>query len=284
MKLFLLFSFLYLFQSSLIYCQVYSEKDVEICNSKFNLSENTHLKSKPIGDVIASIGKSFIGTDYKASTLEKEGAENLVINLTGLDCTTFLEYALVFSRLIKTDSITFNNFLSDLKFIRYRNGIINSYTSRLHYFSDWIYDNVKKKVVKDITKDLGGIPIKFQLSYMSGHPGQYKQLKENPVFIPTIKSQEDSINTRTYFYIPKNKVYSVEAKLKEGDLIAFTTSVKGLDIGHVGIAVKEKDGRIHLLHAPQPDTKVQITKYPLADYILSLNKDTGIIVLRALEH
>jgi hypothetical protein len=66
-------------------------------------------------------------------------------------------------------------------------------------------------------------------------------------------------------------------------MIAFTTSVKGLDVGHVGIVIKGKDGTMHLLHAPLPDTKVQITKDRLSDYILHLNKDTGIIVLRAFE-
>ena len=282
MKLFLFVSILFLSHAS-IFCQTYSERDVEICKSKFKLSESRNLKSKPIGNVIVSIGESFIGTDYKASTLEKEGGEELVVNLNGLDCTTFLENVLVFARLIKKDSTTFNNFLTDLTYIRYRHGIIKSYTSRLHYFSDWIFDNIKKNVVEDITKDLGGEAVKFQLSYMSGHPAQYIHLKENPSFIPVIQSQEDSINNRTYFYIPKNRVNSVEKKLKDGDLIAFTTSIKGLDIGHVGIAIKDKDGRIHLLHAPQPDAKVQITKYPLSDYILNSNKDTGIIVLRVLE-
>lgn len=282
MKFFFLISILYLAHYSLL-CQVYNNKDTEICKSKFKLAEDKHLKSKPIGDVIISIGESFIGTDYKASTLEKEGTEKLVINLTGLDCTTFIENVLAFARLIKKDSTNFGNFLKELTFIRYRKGVINSYTSRLNYFSDWIIDNVNKKVIKDVTENLGGVPVRFHLDYMTSHPSQYLQLRENPLFIPVIKVQEDSINARNFYYIPKNKVSSVETKLKNGDLVAFTTSVKGLDIGHVGIAFKDWDGRIHLLHAPQPGTKVQITQYPLSDYILNLKKDTGIIVLRALE-
>jgi hypothetical protein len=153
----------------------------------------------------------------------------------------------------------------------------------LHYFSDWIFDNVKKNVIRDITKSLGGVPVSFQINYMSSHPYLYINLLENPSFIPIIKNQEDSINTRTYFYIPKDKVKSVEEKLKDGDLIAFTSSVKGLDVNHVGFVIKQKDGIVHLLHAPQPNTKVQITQDNLSDYILKLNKDTGIIVLRALE-
>jgi len=282
MKLLLSFSIL-LFCQTVLLCQIYAERDIEICRAKFKLSESSNLKSKSIGDVIVKIGESFTGTDYKAHTLETEGVEKLVVDLTGLDCTTFLENVLAIALLIKKDSTTFENYVKELTYIRYRNGIINSYTSRLHYFSDWIFDNVKKNVIKDVTKNLGGVAVKFQLNFMSGHPAQYKHLKGNPAFISVIQTQENSINTRTYFYIPKYRVRSIEGKLRDGDLIAFTTSVKGLDIGHVGIVLKGKDGRIHLLHAPQSNTKVQITKDPLSDYILNLSKDTGIIVLRALE-
>ena len=282
MKLLLFVSILLFYQTFLL-CQVYTEGDVEICRAKFKIAESTNLKSKPIGEVIAIIGESFTGTDYKVSALEKEGEEKLVVDLTGLDCSTFLENVLVFARLIKKDSTAFDNYLKELTYIRYRNGIVNSYTSRLHYFSDWIFDNVKKNVIKDVTKNLGGVAIKFQINFMSSHAALYKHLKENPSFVPVIQTQEDSINTRTYFYIPKDKVSSIEGKLWDGDIIAFTTSVKGLDIGHVGIAIKGKDGRMHLLHAPQPNTKVHITKVPLSNYILNLKKLTGIIVLRALD-
>jgi hypothetical protein len=283
MKLFLFISLLYFCQTVQI-CQVYTKRDIEICREKFKLAESTNLKSKPIGDVIVRIGESFIGIDYKAHTLETDGVEKLVVNLTELDCTTFLENVLAFARLIKKDSTDFDNYLKELTYIRYRNGKINGYTSRLHYFSDWIFDNVKKDVIQDITKNLGGVPVKFQINFMSGHPSFYKQLKENSSFVSVIQTQEDSINGRNYFYIPKDKVKSVEQKLKDGDLIAFTTSVKGLDVGHVGIVVKGNDGSIHLLHAPQPNAKVEISKDQLSNYIFNVNKFTGIIVLRAVKN
>ena len=272
-----------LFLHIYLYPQIYSGKDKEICSSVFKYAASNNLKDESTGDVIAEVGKSFMGTEYKAATLEMEGKESLVVNLTGFDCTTFLENSIVFARLIKRDSTSFNSYLKELSLIRYRGGELSGYPSRLHYFSDWIFDNIHKKVISDVTKELGGIPIKFSVSFMSQHPLLYMHLKENPAFIPVIKSQEDSISQRTYFYIPKENVTLVEAKLHNGDIIAFTTSVKGLDIGHVGIAVREKDGRIHILHAPQPGTKVHITKEPLSEYIMNVKKHTGIIVLRAKE-
>jgi len=249
----------------------------------FKYAADKNLKSQPTGEIIAAVGKSFTGTEYKAATLEREGEEALIVNLKGLDCTTFLENTVVFTRLIKKDNMTFTNYLKELAFVRYRGGKLSGYPSRLHYFSDWIFDNIRKKVVFDVTKELGGIPIKFDVNFMSEHPSLYMHLKDNTAFIPVIKSQEDSISLRTYFYIPKENVPLVEAKLHNGDIIAFTTSIMGLDVGHVGIAVREEDGRIHLLHAPQPGTKVQITKDPLSEYIMNVKKHSGIIVLRAAE-
>ncbi len=263
--------------------QIFSGKDVHICKDKFQLAVEKNLENKPIGDVIVAIGKSFTGTDYEAHTLEKGKTESLVINLTGLDCTTFLENTLAFARLIKEKKNSFNDYEKELTKIRYRDGIINQYPSRLNYFSDWIYDNEKKGIVKNISKELGGIPVRFEVDFMSTHPGSYIELKEHPEFIPVIRSQEKEISGRTYYFIPKTDVVSVEDKIESGDLIAFTSAVKGLDINHVGIAVRMDDGKIHLLNAPNVGYKVQINKLPLVEYLQKEKKDTGIMVLRALE-
>ena len=282
MRIALLLSSIF-FLHSYLYPQVFTPKDSEICASVFKFAMDKNLRIKSASEIISTVGKNFIGTEYKAAALEREGEETLIVNLKGLDCTTFLENSIVFARLIKKNNTSFNDYLNELKFIRYRNGVINGYPSRLHYFSDWIFDNVQKNIVKDITKELGGIPIKFTVNFMSEHPLLYLHLKENPDFIPIIKSQEDSITRRIYFYIPKENVALVEAKLHDGDLIAFTTGIKGLDIGHVGIAIRENDGRIYILHAPQAGTKVHITKEPLSEYIMNVKKHSGIIVLRAVD-
>lgn len=263
--------------------QVFSEKDVEVCRSKFQLAADESLAAKPIGEVITAIGKSFIGTEYAAHTLEKGEKESLVINLTGLDCTTFLENCLVFARLIKMNDTTFEAYQKQLQFERYRDGKINEYPSRLHYFADWIYDAQKKGIVKDVSKELGGIPLKFNLDFMTTHPDYYAQLKNNPGFVPVIRKQEEEINKRRYYYIPKNSVARVENKIHTGDLIAITSNVKGLDINHVGIAVRQNDSRIHFMHAPDVGYKVQITEEPLSSYLMKFKKDTGIMVVRALE-
>ena len=278
----IVFLSLFIFLSK-INSQVFSEKDVEICNSKFTLAVDKSMSEKPINEVVIEIGKSFLKTDYVANTLEKEGNEQLVINLTGLDCTTFLETSLTFARCIKKDKTSFEDYQNELTFIRYRDGKLDKYPSRLHYFSDWIYNNQQKGIVKDITEEIGGKEIKFNLNFMSENPKYYKQLEENPEFIPVIMEQEKEINSRQYFCIPEDDIEKIESKIQSGDLIALTTSDKGLDIGHVGIAIKMDSGRIHFLHAPLAGSKVQITETPLSDYAKKIKKHTGIIVLRVLE-
>ena len=272
-----------LFLSSNTYSQVFSEKDVEVCKSKFKLAVDKSLSQKPINEVVVEIGKSFLETEYVAHTLETEGNEQLVINLTGLDCTTFLENAITLSRCIKKNKTSFEDYQNELTFVRYRDGKIDKYPSRLHYFSDWIYNNQQKGIIKDITEEIGGKPIKFKLNFMSENPRYYKQLKENPEFIAIIRKQEEEVNSRQYYFIPEKEIEKFEDNIQTGDLIALTTPEKGLDIGHVGIAIKMANGRIHFLHAPLVGSKVQITETPLSDYVIKNKKRNGLIVLRVQE-
>ncbi|MBZ0200758.1 MAG: DUF1460 domain-containing protein [Ignavibacteriaceae bacterium] len=269
--------------SALTSAQIYNSEDVEICKSKFDLAVDKNMQEMPIGDVIAEVGKSFLGLGYEAHTLEADGEEQLVIHLTGLDCTTFLENCLTLARCIKANETSFEDYQKHLTLIRYRGGKIDKYPSRLHYFSDWIFDNTKKGIVTDVTKNIGGEPIKFNVSFMSTHPDSYKKLKEINSYIPAISKYEDDINAREYFYIPNEKVEEHESEINNGDLIAITTNLTGLDIGHVGVAVKLDDGRIHFMHAPLVGAKVQISEDPIGDYLAKVKKHTGIIVLRAVE-
>ena len=283
-KIKILFSLIFLlFVSTNIQSQIFSEDDIKIYNQKISFADKNELSKKPLNEVITEVGKDFIGTEYVAHTLEKDGDEQLVINISGRDCTTFLETSLTLARCIKKGKTSFKDYQNELTFVRYRDGKIDKYPSRLHYFSDWIYNNQQKEIVKDVTKEIGGEKIKFNLNFMTKNPEFYKQLKENSDFIPIIRKQEKEINNRTYYYIPKAKVESIENKIESGDLIAITSSVKGLDINHVGLAIKMEDGQIHFLHAPLVGSKVQITPEPLHEYLKKINKHTGIIVLRALD-
>ncbi|MCH6573979.1 MAG: DUF1460 domain-containing protein [Bacteroidetes bacterium] len=94
---------------------------------------------------------------------------------------------------------------------------------------------------------------------------------------------EEEINKRDYYFIPQEKIAEIENEIEDGDLLAFTSKVKGLDVNHVGIAVRLDDRRIHVLHAPNVGYQIEITNLPLAEYVMKIEKDSGVIVVRALE-
>jgi hypothetical protein len=258
------------------------DDDEALCKKKFNFAVSLSLRGKPINEVIVAMGKTFLGTDYLAHALEVPGEERLVVNMTGLDCVSFYENALVLARCVKMDRTTFEDYKQQLQLIRYRGGLIDGYLSRLHYTTDYFFDNVKKGVWKDMTGEIGGEPYVKTINFMSTHTESYRQLRENPSLVERIKKMETEVSARKKFYIPKDRVRDIQDKIHSGDILGVTTDIDGLDTSHTGIAVREND-ELRLMHAPIAGSKVQITEKTLADYLAGNKRQTGIIVARALE-
>ncbi len=261
---------------------LFEDDDALICSKKFEIAASLDLRSKPIGEIVVGMGKTFLGTDYVANTLEQPGAEHLVINLRGLDCVSFYENSLVFARCIRKNKTTFDDYKAELQFIRYRGGIIDGYPSRLHYTSDYFFDNEQKKVLRNISKEIGGERYTKTINFMSTHPESYRQLKEQPEFLAIIRQQEAAISAREMYHVPKEKVASLAPKIHDGDILAITADIPGMDVSHTGIAIWQEK-KLHLLHAPLSGSKVQITETPLAEYLAASPKRLGIMVARPLE-
>jgi hypothetical protein len=247
-------------------------------NATLTTLAQTDLSKKTTNELVSEIGSWFLGTPYVEKTLEVGVDESLVINFTGLDCTTFLETVVTLARVARMGRFTFEDYEKELEFLRYRDGVRTDYPSRLHYFSEWISDNEQKGILTDITKDIGGKVYKNNPSFMSANPKFYTQLS-NEAYIDQIKIAEAGIAKRSYYYLPKETVKCHEARIKSGDLIAITISLENLDISHVGMAI-EKNGRIHLLHASSDSKQVEISEKPLSDYLLSHKSQSGIMVCR----
>ena len=230
--------------------------------------------------LIVTVGNHFLGTPYVAHTLESD-REQLIINLREVDCTTFAEYCLALAATAKSTRNTFGHFAAELQKIRYHDGVIDGYPSRLHYFCDWIYTNEQKGLIKDMSKDLALTPLNKSIDFMSTHPDSYKQLKEDPALVEKIARQEKEISKREMYYIPESRVAGLENQLMEGDIVGITTGVKGLAITHVGILVK-RDGRIHLLHASSAAEKVVVSEVTLEAYLANSKSANGIMVARPL--
>lgn len=261
---------------------VISEADRLVLQKFWHYAQTNHLKEQETGERISSIARFFLDTPYKSNTLNAAEREKLVVNLRELDCVTFIDNVLALAFLSEYTSSSEDTFQKNLQKIRYRDGIIEDFTSRLHYSSDWLYEMQQNLLLKDITADLGGIKHTKEINFMSGHHELYPALKNNPQLLTKIKNMEDSINKRTRYYIPKSDIDKVYPKIKTGDIILITTNIAGLDTSHLGIAILY-NGTIHLLHASSEYKKVMISLSPLKEYMAGIRSQNGIIIGRAYQ-
>lgn len=238
-----------------------------------------------IGDLIGRVAMNLVGTPYVANTLELSiDKEICSANLTGLDCVTFFETSLALARMIKKGLKTPEDLLAQLRYIRYRNGILGDYTTRLHYMSEWFADNERKKVVS-LLRDLpGSATLVPQLNFMSSHPQSYRQLAGNSKLTDKIRQIEAEINKLSLTYVPVDKVSTAEPHLKTGDIVAICKNVPGLDATHTGLVFRTKDGVTHLIDASSMKKNMRVVLEP--DSISTTLKNwnaTGAIFARPLE-
>ena len=97
-----------------------------------------------------------------------------------------------------------------------------------------------------------------------------------------IAKQEQAINRRSMFHIPKDKIDETGDMIHSGDILAITTAIEGIDVSHTGMAVWQK-GKLHFMHAPNVGYKVQITEKTLSEYLASHSRQLGIMVARPLD-
>lgn len=236
--------------------------------------------NEPFGELIINTAKYFLDKPYVASTLEASESETLIVNLRELDCSTFVENCITLSGIIKSGRLSFSDYCTLLTYVRYRDEKVDGYTSRLHYTSDWAYQNEKKGILKNISGEIGGQKVQKTINFMSTHPQSYKHLNGNEENTAKIKQIEDSINSRkAYTVIPTSAISANSKDIKNGDIVAFATSVDGMDYSHVGIAYWVNK-QLHFIHASSRMKKVVIEQKTLLDYCKDSKSCTGISIFR----
>jgi hypothetical protein len=228
--------------------------------------------------------RQFLNVPYVAHTLEVNDDERLVVNTRQLDCTTLVETVATLKLCAQQGKRSFADYQQILQTLRYRQGRMAGYPSRLHYFTDWIRDKVDMQLVTDIQQPNPPFTAvqTVNVDYMSTHPTAYKALKANAALIPEIQSQEQSLTGMKVRYIPKNMIRNnklLRSVVKDGDILAITCNKKGLDIAHLGFAVWRKDG-LHLLNASMIHKKVVEEPMTLYQYLQKHKTHTGIRVVR----
>lgn len=222
--------------------------------------------------------KKMLGTPYVAGTLDVNNEETLVVHLDKVDCTTLVETVLALAIADQQGKQNFEAFKEALMLVRYRDGHLAGYSSRLHYFSDWIKNNEAKGLVRECTSDTKiSLSSKLSLNFMSTHSDSYLPMKKDTSLISQVALFEKAWQGVEVRFIPKEKLNQSpnELKIKNGDILAITTNIKGLDVVHVGFAYW-KQGKLHLLHASSVAGKVIMDNQSLYDYSKNKKAHTGV--------
>ena len=253
------------------------------------VAQGDKWKSLPIGQRVAEIGRAQTGTRYKSFTLEiDDHVEAPSVNLAALDCWTFFETSLAFARMLDEpkENWTPQTMLKYIELDRYRGGTCTgSYLSRLHYLEDWLHDNDRRGLVRDLTRELGGSPAPHNAVEMTKAWKSYRYMKNNPDLRAGIAKMEARVASEPLYYIPKSQVAGIESRIQSGDIIGIC-SHDGHLIGtaHVGLAYRTTDGVLHFMHASSPHNYGKVVlDQRLSDYLYHFRSDAGILVARPLK-
>lgn len=242
------------------------------------------LHQAPQGAGTLHFARLLMGRPYVAHTLERQGEERLIVNTRQLDCTTLVENVVALTLCHQHGERSYAQFKRRLQALRYRQGHLEGYASRLHYFTDWIMDNERMGLVVEVGHEGAPFTAKqlLAIDYMSTHADSYQALKVHPQLVPLIAEQERRLTGLTFRYIPKAGVTNTKLLrqwIHDGDILAITCNKPGLDIAHLGFAVWQKDG-LHLLNASQIHHRVVLEPMTLRQYLARHRSHTGIRVVR----
>lgn len=244
--------------------------------------------STPLGRAVARVGELSLGSPYAAATLEhyltdggSPEAEPLTLHLDRFDCVSLVESALAVARSAAAPDAGWDRFAREVERMRYRGGVRRGYASRLHYFSEWIRDGERRGLLRDLGPELSAVRDERPLRFMSEHRGSYPALRDDAAFAAIVQ-MERSLDCCPRNLIAKDRIPRITDRLETGDVLAFATSIAGLDVTHTGFAYRGRDGVMRVLHAPLSGGVVQVSPGTVADYVNGLRSATGILVARPL--
>jgi len=248
--------------------------------TSFFIKGQPRVLKNTLAECIIENATSLKGLPYVAGSLEVNGQERLVWYNDRFDCVTFVEYVLALSIHHTSTNKSECSFEDILQQIRYRNGIIDGYGSRLHYFSEWILQNEMNGIVSNVTDKVSKIKYTKKINFMTSNSNKYQGLSLKSELKKVMKAEE-RINLFQWNYIPKMKVNDISDHIESGDIIAITSDQKELDISHIGFALRIGN-QIHLLHASETEGKVVISKKSLSEYIVEHSRQSGIMLIRPI--
>ena len=211
------------------------------------------------GHLIDVISAEFLDTPYRSNMLQGSATtpEKLIIDFTGLDCFTYLDYVEAARR-----AYSQQDFVSRLILTRYVDGIVG-FTYRKHFFSDWA--NRPYELANDMTATISPDAVSVVKTLnLKADGGNYLP------GLPVVQ--------RTITYIPTEHIdRNLVRQLRTGDYIGIYTHEAGLDVTHVGFFIRTNRGPM-LRNASSRAENQKVVDSPFMEYIA---RTPGIIIYRA---
>lgn len=232
---------------------------------------------------MVTVAKELEGIPYKSYTLEIHNhVESPSVNFQGMDCWTFFETCLGFCRMLETPKNNYkpSDLLRQIEWTRYRKGRCNgNYLDRIHYLAEWYSDNKKRGNIRDLTRSFPNTRMHNQCQEMTILWKSYRYLKHNPQLRPAMAAQEARVSRMPVYMVPKHKVAGIEKHLQNGDIIGIASKHDGGFCSHVGIIIKDAQGRSRFMHASTTYKKIVVDK-TISNYLTQFKKHAGILVAR----
>ncbi|MFZ5905779.1 MAG: N-acetylmuramoyl-L-alanine amidase-like domain-containing protein [Nitrospirota bacterium] len=230
----------------------HTEREITVLLSQASLMQDT-------GERIAYLSGRLLDTPYNEDRLigDKGTPEVFVIDLSGLDCLTYLEYveAMRISR-------SFGEFRTNVQKVRYRDGTV-SFRTRNHFLTDW--SEYRAGRIDEVTETLGGDRTVTNEKVLN-------RKQDGSYFLEGVQPVPRSIR-----YLPSESVdEGICSLLKTGDYIGIYARPPGLDVSHAGILIKEAGG-MKFRHASSQAHFRRVVDEDFRSYIAD---KPGVLVLR----
>ena len=211
----------------------------------------TAIDEESIGGRIDVLSRRFLGYPYHPNPLigSPETAEVFTASPEGFDCVTYIETIVALAR-----ASDFDGFSDSLRHIRYHRGRI-AWSSRNHYTTDWIRNNLREGILSPISlRAIPTITKQRVLNVVKGLPAREVRMK----------------------WLPKAGFPRLGPRLKTGDLIFFISTRKNLDVFHGGIVVRIGQ-ELLMRHASR--SQGGVVEQKIGEF-LKANRMAGVIVVR----
>lgn len=238
------------------------------------------VAERPYGEVVQWVGEQLIGRPYVAGMLDAPAEETLVVDLTAFDCVLYVENVLALARAIVLEQETYADYARGVRDLRYRDGAMDGYCSRLHYFSDWIANNEARGTVRNVTAEVGGEPFDKRITFMGTHRDAYPKLASDSTYACILEMERDLADV-DLFYIPQDRIAEAYGLLRPGDIVATATSIGGLDVTHTGF-VHKTDRHTGFMHASLASDRVKISD-DLERYVQGISNQVGVVIARPVD-